>query len=196
LAATLALLELHWSDEDFAFAAATAEALCAQLGAASPSSLPGLPPAPAHADDTLPSAEGTAALALYRMGCLCGNALWQAIATHALRGAWRPMNDTPSTHLALLDALEEQTLGLETLVIRGPADEAARWAHALACWYAPARQVFAIPAGTRHLPPKLANLAAPDNDTNAWLFIGETAHAASTSLEQLTRELRDRLHRG
>jgi len=195
LAATLALLELRWSDEDFAFAAATAEALCAQRGTSS-SSLPGLPPAPAHADDTLPSAEGTAALALYRMGCLCGNSLWQATATHALRGAWRPMSDTPSTHLALLDALEEQTLGLETLVIRGPADEAARWARALACWYAPARQVFAIPAGTRHLPPKLASLAALDNDTNAWLFIGDTAHAASTSLEQLTRGLRDRLHRG
>ena len=196
LAATLALLELRWSDEDFAFAAATAAALCAALGAASSSSLPGLPTAPAHADDTLPSAAGTAALALYRMGCLCGNALWQATARHALRGAWRPMSDTPATHLALLDALEEQTLGLETLVIRGPADEAARWARALARWYAPARQVFAIPAGTRHLPPKLANLAALDNDTNAWLFTGETVHAASTSLEQLTRELRDRLHRG
>ena len=196
LAATLALLELRWSDEDFAFAAATAAALCAALGAASSSSLPGLPTAPAHADDTLPSAAGTAALALYRMGCLCGNALWQATARHALRGAWRPMSDTPATHLALLDALEEQTLGLETLVIRGPADEAARWARALARWYAPARQVFAIPAGTRHLPPKLANLAALDNDTTAWLFTGETVHAASTSLEELTRELRDRLHRG
>ena len=196
LAATLALLELRWSDEDFAFAAATAAALCAALGAASSSSLPGLPTAPAHADDTLPSAAGTAALALYRMGCLCGNALWQATARHALRGAWRPMSDTPATHLALLDALEEQTLGLETLVIRGPADEAARWARALARWYAPARQVFAIPAGTRHLPPQLANLAALDNDTNAWLFTGETVHAASTSLEELTRELRDRLHRG
>ena len=196
LAATLALLELRWSDEDFAFAAATAAALCAALGAASSSSLPGLPTAPAHADDTLPSAAGTAALALYRMGCLCGNALWQATARHALRGAWRPMSDTPATHLALLDALEEQTLGLEALVIRGPADEAARWARALARWYAPARQVFAIPAGTRHLPPQLANLAALDNDTNAWLFTGETVHAASTSLEELTRELRDRLHRG
>lgn len=196
LAATLALLELRWSDEDFAFAAATAAALCAALGAASSSSLPGLPTAPAHADDTLPSAAGTAALALYRMGCLCGNALWQATARHALRGAWRPMSDTAATHLALLDALEEQTLGLETLVIRGPADEAARWARALARWYAPARQVFAIPAGTRHLPPKLANLAALDNDTNAWLFTGETVHAASTSLEELTRELRDRIHRG
>ena len=196
LAATLALLELRWSDEDFAFAAATAAALCAALGAASSSSLPGLPTAPAHADDTLPSAAGTAALALYRMGCLCGNALWQATARHALRGAWRPMSDTPATHLALLDALEEQTLGLETLVIRGPADEAARWARALARWSAPARQVVAIPAGTRHLPPQLANLAALDNDTNAWLFTGETVHAASTSLEQLTRELRDRLHRG
>ena len=196
LAATLALLELRWSDEDFAFAAATAAALCAALGAASSSSLPGLPTAPAHADDTLPSAAGTAALALYRMGCLCGNALWQATARHALRGAWRPMSDTAATHLALLDALEEQTLGLETLVIRGPADEAARWARALARWYAPARQVFAIPAGTRHLPPQLANLAALDNDTNAWLFTGETVHAASTSLEELTRELRDRLHRG
>ena len=196
LAATLALLELRWSDEDFAFAAATAAALCAALGAASSSSLPGLPTAPAHADDTLPSAAGTAALALYRMGCLCGNALWQATARHALRGAWRPMSDTPATHLALLDALEEQTLGLETLVIRGPADEAARWARALARWYAPARQVFAIPAGTRHLPPQLANLAALDNDTNAWLFTGETVHAASTSLEELTRELRDRIHRG
>ena len=196
LAATLALLELRWSDEDFAFAAATAAALCAALGAASSSSLLGLPTAPAHADDTLPSAAGTAALALYRMGCLCGNALWQATARHALRGAWRPMSDTPATHLALLDALEEQTLGLETLVIRGPADETARWSRALAHWYAPARQVFAIPAGAPNLPSRLSTLAAPDNDTNAWLFTGETVHAASISLEQLTRELRDRLHRG
>ncbi len=196
LAATLSLLELRWNDEDFAFASSTAAALCAQLGAAVPSPLPGLPAPPAHADDTLPSATGTAALALYRMGCLSGNALWQATAGHVLRGAWRPMNDTPATHLALLDALEEQTLGLETLVIRGPAAEAARWARALARWYAPARQVFAIPTGTANLPTRLASLAAMDSDTNAWLFTGETLPAPSTSLEQLTRELRDRLHRG
>ena len=196
LAATLALLELRWSNHDFDYACTTAATLCAQLGAAVAAPLPGLPAPPAHADDTLPSAEGTAALALYRMGCLCGNALWQATAALALRRAWRPMNDTPATHLALLDALEEQTLGLETLVIRGPADEAARWARALARWYAPARQVFAIPAGTPRLPPRLASLAAMDNDTNAWLFTGESSPEPSTSLEQLTRELRDRLHRG
>jgi len=196
LVATLALLELRWNAEDFAAANATAEALCANLGAPAPSPLPGLPAAPAHADDTLPSAEGTAALALYRMGCLCGHALWQASAARVLRRAWRPMNDTPATHLALLDALEEQTLGLETLVIRGPGEETARWSRALARWYAPARQVFAIPAGAPQLPPRLANLAAMDNDTNAWVFTGDAVPEPSTSLEQLTRELRDRLHRG
>ncbi len=195
LVATLALLELRWSAEDFEHACATAAALNVHLAAAVPAPLPGLPTAPAHADDTLPSAEGTAALALYRMGCLCGNALWQATAAHGLRRAWRPMNDAPATHLALLDALEEQTVGLETLIIRGPADEAARWARALARWYAPARQVFAIPAGALHLPPRLAALVAVGNDTNAWVFTGEAEPAPSTSLEQLTRELRDRLHR-
>ncbi len=195
LAATLSLLELRWSAEDFEHAGAIAAALCAQLETAVPAPLPGLPTAPAHADDTLPSAEGTAALALYRMGCLCGNAQWQATAAHGLRRAWRPMNDAPATHLALLDALEEQTVGLETLIIRGPADEAARWARALARWYAPARQVFAIPAGACHLPPRLAALVAVGNDTNAWVFTGEAEPAPSTSLEQLTRELRDRLHR-
>jgi uncharacterized protein YyaL (SSP411 family) len=106
------------------------------------------------------------------------------------------MNDTPATHLALLDALEEQTLGLETLVMRGPAEETARWSRALARWYAPARQVFAITAGAPQLPPRLANLAAMDNDTNAWVFAGEALPEPSSSLEQLTRELRDRLHRG
>jgi uncharacterized protein YyaL (SSP411 family) len=196
LAATLALLEVRWSDHDFDYACTTAATLCAQLGAAAAAPLPGLPAPPAHADDTLPSAEGTAALVLYRMGCLCGNALWQATAALALRRAWRPMNDTPATHLALLDALEEQTLGLETLVIRGPADEAARWARALARWYAPARQVFAIPAGIPNLPIRLASLTAMDNATNGWLFTGESSPEPSTSLEQLTRELRDRLHRG
>jgi uncharacterized protein YyaL (SSP411 family) len=105
------------------------------------------------------------------------------------------MNDAPATHLALLDALEEQTVGLETLIIRGPADEAARWARALARWYAPARQVFAIPEGALHLSPRLAALVAVSNDTNAWVFTGEAEPAPSTSLEQLTRELRDRLHR-
>ena len=195
LAATLALLELRWSDPDFYAASTTATAVCNQLTAAVAAPLPGLPAAPAHADDTLPSAAGTAAFALYRMGCLCGNSLWQAVAAQALRHAWRPMNDTPATHLALLDALEEQTLGLETLVIRGPAEEAARWSRALARWYAPARQVFAIPTETPNLPRRLASLIATNNDTHAWLFTGESLPEASTSLEQLTRELRDRLHR-
>ena len=204
LAATLAALELHWSGGAFEFANALAEAWCETMASTpeQPSqsttamaALPGLPGAPEHADDALPSPEGTAAIALFRLGCLCGNAHWRAAAASVLRRAWRPLNDTPSTHLALLDGLEEQTLGLETIIIRGEATDAARWARALGRWYAPARQVYAIPNGAFGLPAHLANLGGADRATQAWVFTGDELPTPSDSLEQLTRELRDRLHR-
>ena len=200
LATALAVLELQWSDSVFTLAYERAVGLSQALANAAPSPLPGLPAIPAHADDTLPSADGMAALALYRLGCLCGDTHWQATAATVLRGAWRPMNDSPATHFALLDALEEQVLGLETIVIRGVPAEAARWARALGRWYAPARQVFAIPAGATGLPPRLATLL-PIADTAtstvaAWVFTGDAPPSHSDSLEQLTRELRDRLRRG
>lgn len=199
LATALAMLELHWSGTTFQHACELATALSLALASPAPSALPGLPAAPAQADDTWPAPAGMAALALYRLGCLCGNAGWQSAAATLLRRAWRPMNDAPSTHLTLLDALEEQVLGLETIVIRGLPAEAASWARALGRWYAPARQVFAIPADTTGLPPRLATLLPAAADTNAnvaaWVFTGDAAPSPSHSLEQLTRELRDRLQR-
>ena len=102
-----------------------------------------------------------------------------------LRAAWRAMDEYPHGHVTLLTALEEYVTHPEIIVIRGDADDVARWRDAAARLYSPRRLVFAIPRDEQSLPGALADRAAMEDDTVAYRCLGTHCELPVTSWEAL-----------
>jgi len=141
------------------------------------------------ADESVPSGNGIAAFALQRLGFLLGETRYLDAAERALRGAWRAMDEYPHGHVTLLTALEEYVEHPEIIVMRGDADEIARWRDAAAKLYAPRRLVFAISRDEQSLPGALADRAAMDGETVAYRCLGTHCELPVTSWEALAANL-------
>jgi uncharacterized protein YyaL (SSP411 family) len=215
LASLLSTLTLEWRSEWLTLATGLADTLLREYAdherggfysttALLSEPLPRLKP---FADGTLPAGNGVVAQALFRLSQLTGEPRYRQAALRTLRAAWPALSAAPLMHLALLDALADQTEGLETIIIRGPTADGRQWSAALARWVAPARQVYAIPATAVGLPPFLAKLGTNDanmTDTTAYIVtlvegatsaVPEQTTVQVATLEQLARQLRDRLRR-
>ena len=77
----------------------------------------------------------------------------------------------------------------EIIVIRGPADEIARWRDAAAKLYAPRRLVYAIDDKASDLPGALAERAAIDGETVAYRCLGTHCEMPVTTWEALAAQL-------
>jgi uncharacterized protein YyaL (SSP411 family) len=141
-------------------------------------------------DDATPAGNGVAALVLNRLGLLLGETRYLEAAERTLRAGWAPLSKYPQAHTTLLNALDEILSPVETVIIRGPADDAARWQSELAALYAPNRLVVAIPSDASGLPPALAD-KKPGDGTIAYVCTGTTCDAPVASLPNLVRRLRD-----
>ncbi len=141
------------------------------------------------ADESVPSGNGIAAFALQRLGFLLGETRYLDAAERTLRAAWRAMDEYPHGHVTLLTALEEYVEHPEIIVMRGDADEIARWRNAAAKLYAPRRLVFAIPRDEQSLPGALADRAAMDDETVAYRCLGTHCELPVTSWEALAANL-------
>jgi uncharacterized protein YyaL (SSP411 family) len=141
------------------------------------------------ADESVPSGNGIAAFALQRLGFLLGETRYLDAAERTLRAAWRAMDEYPHGHVTLLTALEEYIEHPEIIVMRGDADEVARWRDAAAKLYAPRRLVFAIPRDEQSLPGALADRAALDGETVAYRCLGTHCELPITSWEALAANL-------
>ncbi len=141
------------------------------------------------ADEAVPSGNGIAALALQRLGFLLGEARYLDAAERTLRASWRAISEYPHGHVSLLSALEEYLDHPEIIVIRGDADEIARWQHAAARLYAPRRLVFGISADARSLPGALAERAAIEGETVAYRCLGTHCEMPVTTWEALAAQL-------
>ena len=141
------------------------------------------------ADESVPSGNGIAAFALQRLGFLLGETRYLDAAERALRAAWRAMDEYPHGHVTLLTALEEYVEHPEIIVVRGDADEIARWRDAAAKLYAPRRLVFAISRDEQSLPGALADRAAMDDETVAYRCLGTHCELPVTSWEALAANL-------
>ena len=137
------------------------------------------------ADESVPSGNGIAAFALQRLGFLLGETRYLDAAERTLRSAWRAMDEYPHGHVTLLTALEEYVTHPEIIVIRGDADDVARWRDAAARLYSPRRLVFAIPRDEQLLPGALADRAAMDDETVAYRCLGTHCELPVTSWEAL-----------
>jgi uncharacterized protein YyaL (SSP411 family) len=196
----LELLETRWRSADLEFAGALADVVLAHFAdrenggfyftADDHEALLHRPRT--FGDDATPAGNGIAALVLDRLGLLLGETRYLEAAEGTLRAGWAPLQRYPQAHTTLLNALEEQLAPLETVIIRGTADDAQRWRAELAALYAPDRQVFAIPSDERALPAAIAD-KKPGAGTVAYVCTGTTCDAPVASLPALVRRLRDGL---
>ena len=141
------------------------------------------------ADEAVPSGNGIAAFSLQRLGFLLGETRYLDAAERTLRGAWQAIEEYPHGHVSLLTALEENLTHPEIIVIRGEAEEIARWRDSAAKLYAPRRMVFAIPAEAPGLPGALAERPPIDGETVAYKCVGTHCQLPVTTWEALAAEL-------
>ena len=141
------------------------------------------------ADEAVPSGNGIAAFALQRLGFLLGETRYLDAAERTLRASWRALSEYPHGHVSLLSSLEEYLDHPEIIVIRGDADEIARWQHAAARLYAPRRLVFGISSDATDLPGALADRAAIDGETVAYRCLGTHCEMPVTTWEALAAQL-------
>jgi len=141
------------------------------------------------ADEAVPSGNGIAAFGLQRLGFLLGEPRYLDAAEKTLRGAWRAIEEYPHGHVSLLTALEEFLAHPEVIVIRGEAQEIARWRDSAAKLYAPRRMVFSIKSEETDLPGALADRKPIDGETVAYKCVGTHCELPLTTWEALAAEL-------
>ncbi|NQV85906.1 MAG: thioredoxin domain-containing protein, partial [Woeseiaceae bacterium] len=141
------------------------------------------------ADDAVPSGNGIAAFGLQRLGFLLGETRYLDAAERTLRGAWQAITEYPHGHVSLLTALEEFLKHPEVIIIRGEADEIARWRDSAAKLYAPQRMVFAISSDASGLPGALVDRKPIAGETVAYRCVGTHCDTPVTTWEALAAEL-------
>ena len=151
----------------------------------------------AFADDSMPSGNGIAALALQRLGFLLGENRYLTAVEKTLRSAWKPMQDYPHGHVSLLTALDEYVNHPEIVVVRGDAAEIANWRDSAARVYAPRRLMFAIERDCTQLPGALATRAAQDEHAAvAYRCIGSHCSLPITSWQALASAWQEDVNAG
>ncbi len=164
LKATLDLLQVRWRGEDLRFARTLAASLInhfedtARGGfyftADDHESLIVRPKS--YGDESLPSGNGIAALALARLGHLIGDTALLEAAERALRSGWEQVMEYPSAHGAMLLAIDEYLQPPETVVLRGETEALRPWLERVNRRYAPRRLVLPLPPDAADLPDALA----------------------------------------
>lgn len=192
LMATLEVLQLQWQTQDFAFAVELADSLLDHFEnrddggffftADDHEAL--IHRAQSAADEALPAGSAIAAQALTRLGLLLGDTRYLDSAARTLRSAWPALEQHPQAHATMLMALDDHLDPPQIVIIRGAADEIARWQSTLNQLYAPKRLVFAIPHDAAGLPEALATKTALE-DTVAYVCRGTTCSAPVRSLAAL-----------
>ena len=144
-------------------------------------------------DEALPAGNGVAAAVLQRFGYLLGESRYLRAAERAVRSAWASIQEYPSGHATLLQALEEMLEPPVIVILRGERAAIEPWRAQLAAVYAPGRLVLAIPSDTtttdelNHWPVFFSKPALPGGA--AYVCRGSQCSAALTSLPDLMAEL-------
>jgi len=195
---TLELAQAHWHDGDLAFAIELSKTLLDHYedrhhGAFFFTADDHEPlihrPRPAG-DDALPSGNGTAALALLRLGHILGDAHFLAAAESTVRALYPEIARYPSGHNALLAAVEEYIYPTQTVILRGTAEAMKPWVERCQRRYAPRRIILAIPDTASDLPGALVSRNAK-NGVTAYICTGHACSAPVTELDALEPVLAD-----
>jgi uncharacterized protein YyaL (SSP411 family) len=194
--ALLELLSTRWRTSDLEFAIALAEAALAHFEDrerggfwfSADDAEPLIHRSKTFADEALPAGNGVAARVFGRLGFLLGEPRYLEAAERTLRAAWPALEQQPTLHCTLLDALEEQLAPFEIVILRGPAAVIEPWRQELVRLYAPRRRVFAIADGVEQLPPALAAKTS-GGGARGYLCRGTSCEAPLGSFAALARRL-------
>jgi uncharacterized protein YyaL (SSP411 family) len=143
-------------------------------------------------DDSLPSGNGIAALALNRLGHLLGEERYLRAATKTIVAGWNGLQAFPHGHTALVTALDEILHPPAVVVLRGQGAELRDWWEALNALYAPRQLTFPIPDTEQELPGTLA-ARKPGENTVAYVCRGTQCSLPIESLEALAAELSEKI---
>ena len=196
LDALLDLLAWRWRADDFAWARALADTLCDAFADTARGGF--FFSAAAHAtplgrergfeDASQPSGNAVAALALLRLGHLCGEPRWVEAAARTLAAAGAVPAGYPATAPGLVRVWRRLQQPEAQLIVRLAGADHAAWREALA--QVPATVAcYVIPADAADLPPMLA-ARAPRPGGVAYLCRGYTCRAPVTQPEALPAALR------
>ncbi|HLF97828.1 MAG TPA: thioredoxin domain-containing protein [Methylococcaceae bacterium] len=140
-------------------------------------------------DESLPSGNGVAALALARLGHVLGETRYLQAAERTLRAAADALRRLPHAHCALLNALDEYLEPPQVIVLRGAPEAMAGWRSEILNSWHPRRLCFAIPASETLLPGLLAERRPLDEGVVAYLCSGTACQAPVDSLEELKNRI-------
>lgn len=147
-------------------------------------------------DDAIPSGNAIAALALNRLGYLSGRQQYIDAAERCLKSSWAAINQTPISHCAQLNALNEYLTPPDILIIRNKTSdqvEDENWSALTQPYYLPFTLVYNIPADQQphsSLSEKVAG------DTNrAYLCSGMQCHNPIENKAELQTYLRNNSYR-
>ncbi|MCZ6887731.1 MAG: thioredoxin domain-containing protein [Gammaproteobacteria bacterium] len=136
-------------------------------------------------DDAMPPGNGTATRALLTLGHLLGETRYLDAAHGTLAWARGVMEQHPSGHCTLLDALEATLYAPEQIIVRGPANELGPWLAIAREGYRPWRNAYGIPYEFNSLVPAyLPRLVSADTQNRVSGFVC-SALQCSTPIESL-----------
>jgi uncharacterized protein YyaL (SSP411 family) len=122
------------------------------------------------ADESMPSGNAVAALALLRLGHLLGERRYTEAAERTLKAAVPLLRQYPHGHGALLTAVAEWLHPSDVVILRGREEALPDWSAAARTGH-PRRLVFAIPREAGELPGDLAARRAVEGEV-AYLCTG------------------------
>ncbi len=142
-------------------------------------------------DESMPSGNGVAALALLRLGHLVGEYRYTEAAERTLRAAMPSVRQYPHAHGALLNAMLDWLYPPQFIVLRGRPEAFRPWIDAVRDTPAAGAQrlVFAIPAEEKSLSGTLAERKAETGEI-AYVCSGMTCLAPIRALPEFIDFLR------
>lgn len=139
-------------------------------------------------DESTPSGNGIAALALGRLGYILGETNYIEAAERTLQFAGHAISQSPIGHTSLLNSFEELITPPQIIILRGKPDKLDIWQKACNKGYAPQRMVFSIDAEEKGLPQALAEKKFKNTNregVTAYVCQGTQCNAPIENLEEL-----------
>ena len=123
-------------------------------------------------DDSLPAGNGVAACVLAKLGHLLGKPIYLEAAEATLKAAWASINQYPSAHSALLQALDEHIAPSRQIIILGQPEATTIWRDKCRQFGKPFDSLMILPTDPAGLPGLLGKYQ-PEGEITAYICQGQ-----------------------
>lgn len=141
------------------------------------------------ADEATPAGNGIAANSLLRLGYLLGDIRFLDAAEKTIAYASQQIMNSPMSHGALLNALEETIEPPATIILRGAIDDIRQWQQLCQKEFNPTTAVYAIPGNATALPDAISSKFSDNDKTIAYVCTGTSCQPPITDLNELMQLL-------